>query len=146
MIRRLPDSLAPAWLVREHGLNPTSSAPPGPGGTPTGPPPAITRIYQVISEGRAPQRADRAVAGTMPTRAHRYCEAMTSASAFGWYIYFSLCASAFLATEEWTSCGRTTAPKAGFHLARLNFPDLESNSTDLSHLTWRVSRHHCSPA
>ena len=32
-------------------------------------------------------RADRAAAGTMPTRAFRYCEAMTSASAFGRYVF-----------------------------------------------------------
>jgi hypothetical protein len=32
-------------------------------------------------------RADRSAAGTLPTRAFRYCEALTSASSFGWYLF-----------------------------------------------------------
>ena len=36
---------------------------------------------------RAPQRADRSAAGSMPTRAFRYCEAMRTASALGWYVF-----------------------------------------------------------
>lgn len=34
-----------------------------------------------------PQRADRSAGGLLPTRAFRYCEAVTSASAFGYYIF-----------------------------------------------------------
>jgi uncharacterized protein DUF6065 len=34
-----------------------------------------------------PQRADRSAAGTLPTRAHRYCEAVTSAAGYGWWIF-----------------------------------------------------------
>ena len=34
-----------------------------------------------------PQRADKSVGGTIPTRAYRYCEALRTASAFGWYIF-----------------------------------------------------------
>ena len=48
--------------------------------------PNIT-FFRLITEGRPPQRADRSAAGTIPTRAFRYCEAMTSASAFGWYLF-----------------------------------------------------------
>lgn len=44
-------------------------------------------FYQMIPEGRPPERADRSAAGTMPTRAYRFCEAMRCASAFGWYLF-----------------------------------------------------------
>jgi hypothetical protein len=51
--------------------------------------PDVPRVtfYRLIPGCRLPQRADRAAAGTMPTRAFRYCEAMTAASAFGWYVF-----------------------------------------------------------
>ena len=45
------------------------------------------RFYRVIDSARPPQRADRSAIGTMPTRAFRYCDALTSASAFGWYAF-----------------------------------------------------------
>ena len=47
----------------------------------------IASFYRLVPECRLPIRADRAAAGTMPTRAFRYCEPMTSASAFGWYVF-----------------------------------------------------------
>jgi hypothetical protein len=47
----------------------------------------LVTFYQMIPTGRAPQRADRAAAGTMPVRAYRFCEAMRTASAFGWYLF-----------------------------------------------------------
>lgn len=34
-----------------------------------------------------PQRADRSAAGTLPTRAYRYCSAVTSAAGYGWWIF-----------------------------------------------------------
>ena len=48
--------------------------------------PRIT-FYRLIPGARPPQRADRSAAGTLPTRAFRYCEPVTSASAFGWYVF-----------------------------------------------------------
>src|ERR1700731_480228 len=48
--------------------------------------PGVT-FFRLVPGCRVPQRADRSAAGTMPTRAFRYCEAMTSASAFGWYVF-----------------------------------------------------------
>jgi hypothetical protein len=48
--------------------------------------PLIT-FYRLIPGARLPQRADRSAAGSLPTRAYRYCEAVTTASAFGWYIF-----------------------------------------------------------
>src|SRR5271165_1814229 len=47
----------------------------------------IVHFYRLIDEARLPQRADRSAAGTLPTRAYRYCEAVTAATAFGWWIF-----------------------------------------------------------
>ena len=44
-------------------------------------------FYRFIPQARMPQRADRAAAGTLPTRAFRYCEPVVTASAFGWYVF-----------------------------------------------------------
>jgi hypothetical protein len=44
-------------------------------------------FHRVIPSARLPQRADRSGAGSMPTRAFRYCEPSTSASGFGYYIF-----------------------------------------------------------
>ncbi len=44
---------------------------------------ATTRFYRLIETARPPQRADRSAAGTLPTRAYRYCDAVTSATAYG---------------------------------------------------------------
>ena len=40
-----------------------------------------------IPSARFPQRADRSAAGSLPTRAFRYCEPVASASAFGYYVF-----------------------------------------------------------
>jgi hypothetical protein len=47
----------------------------------------LVRFYRFLPNARAPQRADRSAAGSMPTRAFRYCEAMRTASALGWYLF-----------------------------------------------------------
>jgi Family of unknown function (DUF6065) len=47
----------------------------------------IVRFHQITSYGRAPVRADRSACGTLPVRAVRYCEALTSATAFGWWLF-----------------------------------------------------------
>ncbi len=47
----------------------------------------IVHFYRLIEEARLPQRADRSAAGTLPTRAYRYCEAATTAAAFGWWVF-----------------------------------------------------------
>src|SRR5450432_1464097 len=45
------------------------------------------RFYRLIEQARLPQRADRSAAGTLPTRAYRYCEAVTSAAGYGWWVF-----------------------------------------------------------
>lgn len=47
----------------------------------------IVRFVQFVEGGRLPRRADRSVGGTLPVRALRYCEPVSSASAFGWYVF-----------------------------------------------------------
>jgi hypothetical protein len=49
--------------------------------------PPIARFYRLIERARPPIRADRSAAGTLPTRAYRYCEAVTSAAGFGWWVF-----------------------------------------------------------
>ena len=49
-------------------------------------PPLVT-FYRFIPDCRMPQRADSSAAGSLPTRAFRYCEAIRMASAFGWYVF-----------------------------------------------------------
>ena len=47
----------------------------------------IVSFYTLIPNGRPPERADRSAGGILPTRAFRYCEPVTTASAFGWHIF-----------------------------------------------------------
>ena len=46
----------------------------------------ICRFYQLIPGAPAPRPADRSADGMLLTRCYRYCEALASAAAFGWYI------------------------------------------------------------
>ena len=48
--------------------------------------PAIVTFYRLIPEAALPQRADRSALGSLPTRAYRYCDAVTSAAGFGWHV------------------------------------------------------------
>ena len=50
-------------------------------------PQPILTFHRLYPEARPPERADRAAGGTLPTRAFRYCEAVTQANAFGWYVF-----------------------------------------------------------
>jgi hypothetical protein len=47
----------------------------------------VCRFYRLIPGAPEPRRADRSANGTLPADALRYCEPVTSASAFGWYVY-----------------------------------------------------------
>jgi hypothetical protein len=67
----------------------------------------ICRFYRLIPDAPEPRRADRSADGTMPANALRYCEALTSASAFGWYLYPPLSFSLFWEADQiiWTYAG-----------------------------------------
>jgi hypothetical protein len=47
----------------------------------------VCQFYRLIPDAPAPRRADPSADGMLPVRGYRYCEALRSASAFGWYIY-----------------------------------------------------------
>jgi hypothetical protein len=55
--------------------------------SPEGP---LAQFFQLVQNGLPPRRADKAVGGVIPARALRYCEAITSASAFGWYVFLPM--------------------------------------------------------
>jgi len=50
----------------------------------------LAQFFQLVGNGMPPRRADKAVGGVIPARALRYCEALTSASAFGWYVFLPM--------------------------------------------------------
>jgi Family of unknown function (DUF6065) len=47
----------------------------------------IVTFFRMIPDCPAPQRADRSAGGMLPTRAFRYCDPVTTASAFGWWVF-----------------------------------------------------------
>ena len=47
----------------------------------------LMQFHRLINQARAPQRADRSASGTLPTRAYRYCDAVTSATGYGWWVF-----------------------------------------------------------
>ncbi|WP_237216567.1 DUF6065 family protein [Falsiroseomonas oryziterrae] len=49
--------------------------------------PPIVTFYRMIDAAPAPVRADRSGLGSLPTRAYRHCDAVTSAAGFGWHIH-----------------------------------------------------------
>jgi hypothetical protein len=84
----------------------------------------IVTFYRMIPTCPAPQRADRSAGGMLPTRAFRYCDPVTTASAFGWYVFPPLAFSLqFDGTNvKWTFAG---APQ-WYALGAAQFPDFES--------------------
>jgi len=45
------------------------------------------QFYRFYRQGLPPRRADRFANGTMPMRAAQYCDAVTAASGFGWWLF-----------------------------------------------------------
>src|SRR4051812_30259996 len=50
----------------------------------------LVEFFQLVPNDYEPRRADKSVGGVIPARALRYCEAITSASGFGWYVFLPL--------------------------------------------------------
>ena len=50
----------------------------------------LVEFFQLVCDANPPRRADKSVGGAIPARALRYCEAITSASAFGWYVFLPI--------------------------------------------------------
>ena len=55
--------------------------------TETRQPNAFATFYGAIPGARAPIRADASVLGTLPARGFQYCDALRTASSFGWYVF-----------------------------------------------------------
>ena len=47
----------------------------------------VARFFQIIEGGPPPQRADKSGGGTLSVRAYRYCDALTAATGFGWWVF-----------------------------------------------------------
>jgi hypothetical protein len=47
----------------------------------------VVSFYRAVPESFEPMRADRSALGVIPTAAFQYCEALTSASAYGFYVF-----------------------------------------------------------
>ena len=47
----------------------------------------IVEFVRLIPEGREPKRADRSGAGSLPGRAMRYCDALTTATGYGYWLF-----------------------------------------------------------
>ncbi len=50
-------------------------------------PDSIVDFVRLIPEARFPKRAERAAAGYIPSRAMRYCDALTTATGFGYWVF-----------------------------------------------------------
>jgi hypothetical protein len=107
-------------------------------GEASGDAPNVT-FFRLVPGCRLPQRADRSAAGTIPTRAFRYCEALTSASAFGWYLFppisFSLIWDggsdviwSYQGADAWFPLKAAQFPKFAEHFDRLAPPELRGFS------------------
>jgi len=47
----------------------------------------VVEFFRLIKAGRPPKRAERAAAGYLPARAMRYCDALTSATGYGYWVF-----------------------------------------------------------
>lgn len=85
----------------------------------------VARFYRVIEQVRPPQRADRAGGGTLPVRAAQYCDAVTQASGFGWWVYPPLAISLVWDGTEvhWTYPGQ----ESWLPLEAAQFPHLRQH-------------------
>ena len=50
----------------------------------------LVEFFQMVPNACPPRRADKSAGGVIPARALRYCEAITSASGFGWYVFLPM--------------------------------------------------------
>jgi len=50
----------------------------------------LVEFFQLVPTANSSRRADKSVGGVIPARALRYCEAITSASGFGWYVFLPI--------------------------------------------------------
>lgn len=56
-------------------------------GSPASATSSVVEFVKLIPEGRDPKRADRSAAGSLPGRAMRYCDALTTATGYGYWLF-----------------------------------------------------------
>lgn len=95
----------------------------------------IVEFVRLVSQTRLPKRADRSAAGYLPSRAMRYCDAVTSATGFGYWVFppmdFRLQWDgeqifwSFGDDEEWL-------PLSGTESGSVQFPDFASHFNSIA--------------
>lgn len=85
----------------------------------------LASFYRLIDSARAPLRADKSAAGSLPTRAFRYCDAITTASAWGWYLFPPMDLElSFDGNEVFASYTQADGTETGwFPLSIIQYPD-----------------------
>ncbi len=88
----------------------------------------IVSFHRLIPGIPAPERADRSGHGILPTRAYRYCDAVTTAAGFGWHLYAPISFSLFWDGDEvlWTTDGL----EAWLPLGAAQFPHFSARFDD----------------
>lgn len=88
----------------------------------------IVTFYRMIEAARPPNRADRSGLGSLPTRAYRHCDAVTTAAGFGWHLYPPTDFSLFFDGSRvvWTC----PALDAWLPLGAAQFPDFAASFDD----------------
>ncbi len=104
----------------------------------------IVRFHQLTGRGRAPMRADRSAMGTLPMRAVRYCEALTSATAFGWWLFPPIGIEMLWDGSE-IFCAAMPRPIGCLCCRRPSFPTMRPNSTPSRRHRCRAARRPSSP-
>ena len=90
----------------------------------------LVKFHRFVASAPRPERADRAAGGTIPTRAFRYCEAVTTASALGWYVYAPL---PFRLLFDGDEVGWSCPAFEGFiPLSRAQFPFLSAKFDEIA--------------
>jgi hypothetical protein len=81
---------------------------------------SIVQFFRLIPSCPPPQRGDRAAGGTLPTRAFRYCDPITTASSFGWYVFPPIAFSLIFDGTDviWTYAGA----ESWYPLSNAQFP------------------------
>jgi hypothetical protein len=84
----------------------------------------LIKFFRMIDQARLPLRADRSAAGSLPTRAFRYCDAIATATGFGWYLFppmdFELYFDGNEVFATWEGVG------GWFPLSIIQFPDFSA--------------------
>lgn len=84
----------------------------------------LVKFFRMIDQARLPLRADRSAAGSLPTRAFRYCDAIATATGFGWYLFapmdFELCFDGNEVFATWAGLD------GWFPLSIIQFPDFQA--------------------